>query len=401
MNGEGPLRGVRVIDVSTSYAGPVASMYLADLGADVIKVERPGRGDDARHWGPPFVNGESAWFLAANRNKQSIALDFRRPEGHRVLMRMLEHADVFVESFNPSKLAQLGIEPSQILKTFPRIVYCAISAFGLDGPEADQPGYDLIAQARSGLMSLTGPQGGHPERVSTALSDIVTGIIGALAITAALRRQERDGVGDLIDISLLDAALALVSPRLSSFLAGEEEPQPSGATDSVIAIYQRFETGDDPIVVAVGNDSTWKRFCSAIDRPDLAERADLSTNAGRRENRPVLIQELQSRLSERTAAEWIERLRSARVPCSRVQFLASVVSDPQIAARRSLWELHHPTAGIHTVVAPPWRLSSAKPDSVARAAPSLGDSTREILASLGFGCHDVQELRRLGILGDE
>ncbi len=225
MNGEGPLSGVRVVDVSTSYAGPTATMYLGDMGADVVKVERPETGDDARLWGPPFVGneagGESAWFLSANRNKRSVCLDLSTQEGLAALMRLLGRADVFVENINPAKLEKRGLDPGALRERFPRLIYCALSGFGLDGPDRDRPGYDLIAQARSGLMSVTGAKGGTPQRVSTALSDVVAGMVAAFAVAAALVRQQSTGEGELVDVSLLDADLALMAPRVASFLAGE------------------------------------------------------------------------------------------------------------------------------------------------------------------------------------
>ena len=221
MNGEGPLSGVRVVDVSTSYAGPTATMYLGDMGADVIKVERPETGDDARLWGPPFVGdeagGESAWFLSANRNKRSVCLDLSTQEGLAALMRLLDGTDVFVENINPAKLEKRGLDPKALRERFPRLIYCALSGFGLDGPDRARPGYDLIAQARSGLMSVTGAKGGTPQRVSTALSDVVAGMMAAFAVAAALVRQQSTGEGELVDVSLLDADLALMAPRVASW----------------------------------------------------------------------------------------------------------------------------------------------------------------------------------------
>lgn len=271
-----PLEGIRVIDASGSYAGPTAAMYLGDLGADVIKVERPRAGDDARHWGPPFVGEDSAWFLSANRNKRSASIDLSTGDGVELLLRLLDGADVFVENLNPGKLESKGLDPETVRARCPRLVYCALSGFGLDGPDRDQPGYDLIAQARSGLMSVTGARGGTPQRVSTALSDIVAGMVATIAIQAALLRRERTGDGELVDVSLLDADLALMAPRIASHLAGEPEPQPSGGTDSVLAIYQPFETADDTIVLAVGNDRMWQRCCDVLDLPELAGDAEIA-----------------------------------------------------------------------------------------------------------------------------
>ena len=313
----GPLEGVRVVDLTTSYAGPTASMYLADLGADVVKVERPGAGDEARGWGPPFGDGVSAWFASANRNKRSVVLNLGSAEGRDLLHSMIGQADVFMESMNPIKLERLGLEPAVLMARYPRLVYCAMSGYGLDGPDSRMPGYDLAAQARSGLMSVTGAKGGPPQRVSTALSDIVTGMSAALAISAALLRQRTDGTGDLVDVSLLDTDLALMAPRIAAFLAGEPEPAPSGGTDSVLAIYQPFQTADRPIVVAIGNDGMWQRFCAAVALPQLADDPALRDNAGRRAHRDRITELVASRLMRahgRPVAEDTCRGAGALVP---------------------------------------------------------------------------------------
>jgi crotonobetainyl-CoA:carnitine CoA-transferase CaiB-like acyl-CoA transferase len=399
LNGTRALAGVRVVDITTSYAGPTATMYLADMGADVVKIERPGTGDDTRHWGPPFLGGESAWFLSANRNKRSIELDISSEQGKSVLHRLLDGADVFIESLVPASLKRLGLAPEQIRQRYPRLVYCAISAFGLEGPDADLPGYDLIAQARSGLMSVTGPSGGKPERVSTALSDIAAGTVAAMAISAALVRQQRDGVGEVLDISLLDAGLSLVAPRIASFLAGESEPRPSGATDSVVAIYQRFATADDPIVLAAGNDAAWKRLCTVLGLDELADDERFATNASRHFHRGEIVDQIDARLLTESASHWLEVLGRAQVPCARVQFLGEVVEDHQVVARSAIRELDHPRAGTHRVVAPPWRAWSDGDAPPWEAAPVLGSATADVLAELGFSPAEITELNASGVTG--
>jgi crotonobetainyl-CoA:carnitine CoA-transferase CaiB-like acyl-CoA transferase len=385
-----PLSGVRVIDLTTSYAGPTATMYLGDMGAEVIKVERPDGGDDARAWGPPFINEDSAWFLAANRNKRSLCLDLYSPRAPQVLDKLLASADVLVSSFNPAKLDRLGIGPARIRTDHPRLVYCALSGFGLTGPDIERPGYDLITQARGGLMSVTGSSGGDPQRVSTALSDIVAGLVAAFSIASALRRQAMDGVGELIDVSLLDSVLALMAPRIAAFVAGEEEPQPSGATDSVIAIYRSFQTADGPIVLAVGNDAMWQRLSRAVDLEHLGKDERLSDNAGRREHRDEVVEALSKRLIEHTAGEWLARLHEFDIPCAPVQYLSAVLSDPQVVARGSLVQLDHPVYGMVSSVESPWRLEAPREEH--RPPPVLGADSHDVLVELGLSEQEISTL---------
>jgi len=390
----GPLAGVRVVDMTTSYAGPTASMYLADLGATVIKVERPGHGDDARTWGPPFIAGASAWFASANRNKKSVVLNLRADSGREVLARLLDSADVFLQNMNPAKLVRMGIDGDTLRARNPRLIYCAMSGFGLDGPDSDLPGYDLVAQARSGIMSVTGERGGTPQRVSTALSDIVTGMAAAIAINAALVRQARSDQGEVIDVSLLDTDLALMAPRISAFIAGEPEPEPSGGTDSVLSVYQPFEAADRTIVIAIGNDPMWIRFCRAVGLDDLAEDPSLADNAGRRAQRPRITQRVAAVLAARSAAEWLRLLGQVDVPAALVQSLSEVVKDPQVVARGSLL----PVPGFQedlVSVRSPFRLHS---QTVARNErfPDLGADTAAVLAELGYDANAVAALLSAG-----
>jgi crotonobetainyl-CoA:carnitine CoA-transferase CaiB-like acyl-CoA transferase len=380
---------IRVVDMTTSYAGPTASMYLADLGADVIKVERPRYGDDCRAWGPPFVDGASAWFASANRNKRSMVLDLHTPEGLAVLHSLVDTADVFMQNLNPAKLVKLSIDPESVCARNPRLIYCAMSGFGLDGPDSSLPGYDLAAQARSGLMSVTGPKGGVPQRVSTALSDIVTGMCAALAVSAAAVRQQRTGAGDVIDVSLLDSDLALMAPRIAAYLAGEPEPAPSGGTDSVLAVYQPFETADRQIVIAIGNDAMWRRFCGVIGLAELADEPALASNAGRREHRARISEQIATRLVRRTATEWLELLNEVEVPWSLVRSLSEVVVDPQVKARESLLPVPD-TDGLFSVRSPFRLASMAEPHN--RRFPELGEHTLELLEELGLAHDRIEEL---------
>jgi crotonobetainyl-CoA:carnitine CoA-transferase CaiB-like acyl-CoA transferase len=395
---DGPLHGLRVVDMTTSYAGPTAAMYLADLGATVIKVERPGHGDDARGWGPPFVDGASAWFASANRNKKSLVLDVRSGQGREVLLRLLDTADVFLQNMNPAKLIRLGIDGESLLRRNPRLVYCAVSGFGLSGPASDLPGYDLAAQARSGLMSVTGEKGRSAQRVSTALSDVVTGMCATLAINAALVRQVRSGRGEIIDVSLLDSDLALMAPRIASYHAGEQEPCPSGGTDSVLAVYQSFETADRSIVVAIGNDAMWQRFCAAVGLPELAADPALTDNAGRREHRERITRIVSEQILTRPAADWLKILGEVDVPAANVQSLSEVVNDPQVVARGALMPVPD-SANQLVSVHSPFRLASQSTPRNERF-PDLGADSRSVLEDLGYSRTEVAALLASGAVAE-
>lgn len=391
---QGPLTGIRVVDMTTSYAGPTAGMYLADLGATVVKVEKPGHGDDARQWGPPFVGGVSAWFASTNRNKQSIVIDLRSVRGLELLQELVAEADVFIQNMNPSKLERLGVDYPTMRRRNPRLIYCALSGFGLDGPDSQLPGYDLVAQARSGLMSVTGEKGRIPQRVSTSLSDIVTGMNAASAINAALVRQAKTGEGDLIDVSLLDSDLALMSPRIAAYMAGDAEPAPSGGTDSVLAVYQTFEAADRTIVLAIGNDGQWQRFCSLVGDEQLAADPRFADNAGRRAHRDEVTSRVAAHIADRTAAEWAEALAEVQIPMAKVQGLSEVVADPQVVARGTVLRLDESDPGLTSIRAP-FRFDSIV-NVRNEGVPELGEHTVQVLKSLGLDSAAIDTLISTG-----
>lgn len=391
-----PLSGLTVVDISTSYAGPFCSLMLADLGADVIKVEKPG-GDDARTWGPPFIAGESAWFLSVNRNKRSLCLDFSVPEGRAILDRILARSDVLVENLKPGSLAKFGLDYETVHARHPHLVYAAISGFGLTGPEAHRTGYDLIAQALSGLMSVTGGPDGEPQRVGTALSDIVTGIVAALGVTALLVARGRHGEGGLVDASLLDVDVALMTPRIVSYLASGVVPVPTGGTDSVIALYQKVRTADEPIVLATGTPVLWDRFKKALGSPPSLERPEYATNAGRQTHRAALVDEVERLLAQHPAAYWVDRFRAFGVPCARINYLDGVVREAQLLARDMFPTVSHPVAGTVKLVGSPLHLDgSALP--IRRPPPLLGQHSVEVLQECGFAREEIEGWLARGIV---
>lgn len=391
-----PLDGITIVDASTSYAGPTASLYLADLGATIVKIERPGHGDDARHWGPPFRSGWSAWYASANAGKLSVALDYTTRDGRAALDHILGSADAFIHNLNPAKLERVGLDPATVAARHPDLVYCAISGFGLDGPDMGLPGYDLITQARSGLMSVTGDRGGDPQRVSTALTDIVAGLSAALAIAAALLGRQRGGGGTVVDVALLEVGTALMAPRIAAYLAGEPEPAPSGATDSVLSIYQTFDTADRPIAVAIGNDEMWKRLCRVLGLDDLAADPRFATNELRRSSRDEIVATIAKRFAERPAARWLEELGASRIPATPIQSLSEVVLDPQLVARGVLASVQTDDGASLDVVGPPFRVGGRPP--ARGAVRSLGADTVDVLRNAGLTDDDVAALVAAGVV---
>jgi formyl-CoA transferase len=375
------LADIRVLDFSRVLAGPYCTMMLGDLGADVIKVESP-EGDDTRRWGPPYQGGESAYYLSCNRNKRSIVLDLDTAEGRGVARRLASQSHVLVENFRLGTMEKWGLGYEQLSRENAGLVYCSISGYGRTGPLSHLPGYDFVMQGVGGVMSFTGEADGPPQKVGVAIVDLTAGMFALSAILAALRVRDLTGMGQHIDISLLDAHLAWLANVGSNYLVSGEVPPRYGNAHPNIVPYQAFAASDGWLVVAVGNDRQWVRLCDALSTPELAADPRFATNSARVENRSVLVPLLQAIFAERSTAEWLSKLEEADVPAGPVNNVAQALSQPQVAAREMVQEVVHPGIGAFKMVASPLKLSST-PTTIRRHPPILGEHTREILAELG------------------
>ena len=385
-----PLSGVRVLDLSRVLAGPWAGQLLADLGADVIKVERPGAGDDTRTWGPPYLRdedgretAEAAYFLCANRNKRSVTIDMSRPEGQALIRQLAQQADVVLENFKVGGLQQYGLDYAQLAALNPRLVYCSITGFGQTGPYARRPGYDFLIQGMGGLMSVTGrgddEVGAGPQKAGVALTDITTGLYATIAVQAALAERERSGRGQHIDLALLDVQIACMASQASNYLAGGVVPRRMGNAHPNIVPYADFPTADGDMILAIGNDQQFARFCVIAGHPEWADDPRFATNPARVANRAVLVPLLRQTTVMRSTAEWIAALEAGGVPCGPINRMDQVFADPQVQARGMRIGLPHPLAGTVPLVANPIRLSGS-PTSYRHAPPLLGQHTGEVLS---------------------
>jgi crotonobetainyl-CoA:carnitine CoA-transferase CaiB-like acyl-CoA transferase len=372
-------------------------MVLADLGARVIKIEHPVRGDDTRHWGPPFIGKESAYFLSINRNKESLTLDFKHAEGRRVLDALLPRADVVVENFRPGTLAAVGLDGPTLVARYPRLVYCSISGYGHTGPRSAEAGYDAVIQAEGGLMSVTGDADGPSYRLGVAISDIVSGMFAAHGVMAALVARHTTNRGQIVDIGMLDATAALLTYQAGNYFTTGETPKRLGNRHPTIVPYEVFDTSDGELVIAVGNDPLWARFCEAAALHELRDDERFATNRGRVAHYDELKPTLDAVFKTRTRDEWLEMLRRAGVPCGSVRDIAEVLTDPQLKERTMVAELHHPTVGPINVVGSPIKLSQTPP-AIRTPPPTLGEHRDAILNELGYDRQSILALEAAGVI---
>ncbi|QGW80179.1 CaiB/BaiF CoA transferase family protein [Variovorax paradoxus] len=405
------LDGIKVLDLSRVLAGPWCTQILADLGADVIKIERPGVGDDTRTWGPPFIkdaNGndtdQASYFTACNRNKRSVTVDMATPDGQALLKQMAEQADIVVENFKTGGLEQYGLDHKSLRAANPRLIYCSVTGFGHNGPYAERAGYDLMIQAMTGMMSITGrpdgEPGGGPLRVGVALTDLFTGVYASTAILAALQVRDRTGEGQHIDMALLDVGMAILANQASAFLNTGKAPQRQGNTHPSLAPYQDFPTLDGSMLLAIGNNGQFARFCEAAGHPEWAADARFATNTLRVKHRGVLIPMMEELTRTRTTADWVTLLEDKAVPCGPINDIAQAFDDAQVKARGLAVTLPRGAGdGIESItgVASPLRLT-ATPPVLRHAPPALGQHTREVLAEFGIDAARFDTLRAAGVV---
>ncbi|MCH7786476.1 MAG: CoA transferase [Chloroflexi bacterium] len=390
-----PLEGMKVLDFTQIMAGPFCTMLLADMGADVVKVEKPGGGDDTRRMGPPFLNGESAAFLGINRNKRSIILNIKDEQGVGVAHRMAKEADVLIQNFRPGTLERIGLGYQDMQKLNPALIYCNISGFGNTGPYKDRGGFDLVAQGMSGLMSLTGLPDSSPVKVGVPITDLNAGMYATYGILSAYISRLKTGKGQLVDTSLLEAGIAYTFWESAIFFASGQLPTPMGSAHRLSAPYQAFPTSDGYINIGAANQANWERMCEAIDRHELLDDARFATNADRMQNLKELVTTLEETFATQNTAHWLDVLEKAGVPSGPINNIADVYADPQVQAREMMVEMEHPQAGRVRNIGIPVKLSET-PGSIRRPAPTLGQHTDEVLAEFGYSSDEITKLRDSG-----
>lgn len=407
-----PLAGIRILDLSRVLAGPWCTQTLADLGADVIKIERPMKdgagGDDTRSWGPPFLKNreghdtaEAAYYLGTNRNKRSVTVDIAQPEGQALIRRLAGECDVFIENFKVGDMARYGLDAAALRAQYPKLVYCSVTGFGQTGPYRERAGYDYAVQGMGGLMSVTGERddlpGGGPQKVGVAVADLFTGMYASVAILAALRHRDSTGEGQVIDMALLDTQVAMLANLGANYLTTGVAPQRMGNAHQNIVPYQVFETSDGHLILAVGNDGQFAKFCGVAGRPDLAQDPRYARNADRVRHRDTLVPLLAEILKSRKKHDWLSALEAAKVPCGAINNLGEVFADPHVQSRGMTVAMPHPLTDNLRLVASPMKLS-ATPVQYRRPPPLLGEHTNEVLHELGWRTDEVEALRNLGVI---
>jgi formyl-CoA transferase len=400
-----PLDNIRILDITRALAGPYCTMMLGDLGADVIKVERPGSGDETRGWGPPFVGkpyghypGESAYFLAANRNKRSVTVNIQTSEGQEIVRQLAGISDVLVENYRTGDLDKLGLGYPDLHRLYPKLIYCSVSGYGRTGPYAERPGYDAILQAEGGMMSITGPVDGSPSRVGIPIIDITSGMFAATAILSALRARDIIGEGQLVDISLFDSHIALLTNVASNYLVGGKPPRRLGNAHPNLVPYDAFSARDGWFVVGIANDKQWGMLCDVLARPDMKTDSRFAANRDRVANREGLGAELNRIFSQRDVDDWLADMVQAGLPCGRINSIPEVFSHPQAEAREMTLESEHPTAGTVRLTGFPYKLSQT-PAEIYRPPPLLGEHTEEVLTDLlDYSSESVAALRDKGAI---
>ena len=395
---DGPLSGLTVLDLTRVLSGPYCTMMLADMGARVIKVEQPGRGDDTRGWGPPFQNGESAYFMSINRNKESLTLNLKHPDGRHIIDGLIDRADVLVENFRPGTLDRMQLGYDDVSSRWPRLVYCSVSGFGQTGPRRLEPGYDAVLQGEGGLMSITGPHDGPAYRLGVAIADISSGMFAAFGVAMALLARHRTGRGQLVDVGMLDSVAALLTYQAGIYFATGTAPKRLGNRHPTIVPYETLEAADGELVVAVGNDSLWRSFCTLIELEALTADPRFATNKDRVEHRDALRPILVERFRTQTVGHWIAALTAGGIPCGAVRDLDQVFSDPQVLERAMVVALNHPVAGAIRALGVPVKMNDT-PGSVRTPPPTLGQHTEQVLTQdLGYEHSAIEQLRKDGAI---
>lgn len=391
-----PLDGLLVIDLSRALSGPMCAMLLGDLGAGVIKVEEPGVGDDSRQWGPPFQNGESAYFLSCNRNKRGMTLNLKREAAREALWRLIERADVLIENFRPGLMASFGFGYDAVHARNPRLIYCSISAYGQDGPESHRPGYDIIMQGTTGVTSVTGNPQGDPYRSGLPVCDVISGLMASQSILAALLARERTGLGQRVEATLLGSTVAALGNFASSYLVSGVAPRRVGNSHPQIAPYDLLRAADGYLNIAGGNDDIFRRLCAALDLPALLDDPRFATNADRVRNRVALLAAIEERTSQSTVASLLATLDTAKVPAGPIRDMGEVLNSPQARYANLVQEIEHPTTGVVRVVDTPLRLADT-PATIRLPPPALGQHTAEILREIGFDDATIAAWREQGV----